>query len=93
MKAQQLNKDATQSNLEAALEALRLGHSLFPLYYPVNDGCSCGNPKCENVGKHPIPKHGQDEATTDERVVRAYERSVQAGLHALVHVRLVQLRV
>jgi hypothetical protein len=72
MKAQQLNKDATQSNLEAALEALRLGHSLFPLYYPVNDGCSCGNPKCENVGKHPIPKHGQDEATTDERVVRAW---------------------
>jgi hypothetical protein len=42
---------------------------IFPLHNPTGDakerGCSCGNPKCGRVGKHPRIKNHLNRATTD----------------------------
>jgi hypothetical protein len=47
------------------------------LPYPINDGCSCGKPNCDNIGKHPrfhqgnLP-HGVTNATTDAQQIRLW---------------------
>jgi hypothetical protein len=58
--------------LEAALKYSALGWQVFPVH-STNDGqCSCGNPKCRDVGKHPWTAHGFKDATTDERLIREW---------------------
>ena len=58
--------------LEAALALAARGMAVFPLHYIAeHDGrlrCSCGNPSCENAGKHPYPRlaaRGLHSATSD----------------------------
>lgn len=51
----------------SALALAARGYRVFPLWYPDGKGgCACGN-KCGdgNQGKHPIPRRGLSEATTD----------------------------
>ncbi|QBQ53067.1 bifunctional DNA primase/polymerase [Nitrosococcus wardiae] len=48
------------------------GWRVFPVHTPIKGGgCSCRNPKCENVGKHPRTRNGLKDATTDPRLLRA----------------------
>lgn len=35
-------------------------------------GCSCGEPTCASPGKHPIPRSGLKEATTDPEKIKAW---------------------
>jgi len=58
--------------LEAALAYAREGWAVFPVHEPNKQGCSCGNPECEDVGKHPRTPHGFYDATTDERTIRKW---------------------
>lgn len=53
-----------------ALEYARRGFRVFPLYTPVDGGCSCGNGNCNAPGKHPRVKGWKREATTDESTIR-----------------------
>ncbi len=60
------------SMLAAALTLARKGHPVFPLYEPAGTGCSCDDPRCEHVGKHPRCAHGFKDATTDEEQIREW---------------------
>jgi hypothetical protein len=51
--------------LRAALAYARRGRRVIPLHNPVVDGCSCGDPSCKHVGKHPRTDYGVKDATTD----------------------------
>ncbi len=63
----------------AAIDHAQQGRRVLPLHTPiVNNGtlprCTCGNPECDNIGKHPRTKHGLLEATTDAETIRAWWR-------------------
>jgi putative DNA primase/helicase len=72
--------------LLAALAYARRGWAVFPLHHPVNDRCSCGEPDCGNVAKHPRYhkadlQHGLKDATTDlEQIRRWWTRWPQANI-------------
>jgi Bifunctional DNA primase/polymerase, N-terminal len=59
----------TSSPVDMARAAMWYGSygiPVFPLHTPVGDGkCSCTNPNCHHVGKHPRTKHGLKDATSD----------------------------
>ena len=64
---------ADRSHLDAALAYATRGIPVLPLHYPTarpgRDGaptiaCSCGDPGCGPIGKHPMTLHGLHDATT-----------------------------
>ena len=64
--------------LDAALYLVSRGAKVFPLHGMRQDSagrliCTCGNPACEDAGKHPLSKlapSGVNNATTHEHIVR-----------------------
>lgn len=56
--------------LDAALWYARKGWHVFPVHTPINGGCSCGDPECDDIGKHPRTPHGCSEATINEAQIR-----------------------
>ncbi len=65
--------------LDAALKYAGRGWPVFPLSTPINGHCSCKDPKCGNIGKHPRTKHGLKDATTDEGLIRTWWRDWPAA--------------
>jgi putative DNA primase/helicase len=63
-------------NLQYALAYVRRGLRVFPTHWPIFDSggvkCSCFNPKCESIGKHPLTKHGVHDASDSEDRVREW---------------------
>jgi len=64
---------ADRFHLDAALGYAARGIPVLPLHYPTvrpgrdgtpTIGCSCGDPGCGPVGKHPMTVHGLHDATT-----------------------------
>jgi hypothetical protein len=50
-------------------------HSIpvFPLHTPIESAkCSCNNPACDDVGKHPHTPHGFKDATSDLRIITSW---------------------
>jgi hypothetical protein len=64
---------------EAALAYAAAGRAVFPAHHVRADfTCSCGDPACEHVGKHPdgrLVPNGYLEASTDLDVVAAWWRT------------------
>ena len=58
--------------IDHALWYASLGHPVFPCHAPTPDGCSCRDPTCTNVGKHPRTLHGHNDATTDPEQIRRW---------------------
>lgn len=58
--------------LEAALDYAARGIPVIPLHNPQDRKCSCGNPACDRIGKHPRTKRGILDATTDPGVIRSW---------------------
>jgi hypothetical protein len=54
----------------SALTAAERGWPAFPLYSAKNGACSCGDPLCEDIGKHPITRHGFYDATTNIKQIK-----------------------
>lgn len=50
------------------------GAARFPLHYPLTGGgCSCRDPGCNSVGKHPLTPRGFKDATTDPATLARWE--------------------
>jgi DNA-binding transcriptional ArsR family regulator len=68
------NNENQYTKLDYALDAAAKGYPVFPMRHPIftEDGanCSCRDPKCEDIGKHPIFSGWRDVATTDEGKIR-----------------------
>ncbi len=59
--------------LDWALALSRLGWLIFPLHEPIGiERCSCLNPECRNVGKHPRVSSGFYGATKDPVAITAW---------------------
>lgn len=59
--------------LIAALTYARRGWPVAPAHSTRSDlTCSCGDAKCDRIGKHPRTRHGLTDATTDEKAIRAW---------------------
>lgn len=66
------SRDALDSLLGAALAYAGRGWYVFPLHTAIGGRCSCGDPTCGSVGKHPRTKNGLRDATTDEPTIRRW---------------------
>jgi hypothetical protein len=61
------------SMLAVALAYAKLGWRVIPINWVRNDGtCSCTNPLCDNIGKHPLTAHGVKDATVAESTIRTW---------------------
>ncbi len=58
-----------------ALAYARRGFAVLPVYPPFGSVCTCGNPDCDSIGKHPIESlvpHGSTDASMDAARVRRW---------------------
>jgi putative DNA primase/helicase len=59
--------------IDAALEYIQQGFSVFPCCWPSTGQCACGrNHQGRNIGKVPLTEHGLKDATCLEITVREY---------------------
>ena len=61
--------------LTGALGLIRQSVAVFPLWWPEEGRCGCGNPACKNVGKHPIGKlvpEGFKNASKDDATIKRW---------------------
>lgn len=69
----QLPANEDCSLLAAALTYASFGWLVFPLQSSGPEGgCSCGNPDCKKLGKHPRTRHGFKDASTDAARIREW---------------------
>jgi hypothetical protein len=81
---------ADQRLRDAALAYATRGFRVLPLHHPIqvrsrkqpgSVDCSCGDPGCGSVGKHPRTPHGLHDATADpDRLARWWQRWPQANI-------------
>lgn len=67
-----INPLATPDMLAHALMYARRGWAVIPLHASLPRGCSCGDPECNSVGKHPMTKNGAKDATTGPEKIRQW---------------------
>jgi len=60
--------------LTAAQDYAARGWPVIPLHWPDGGRCSCGEDCGNNAAKHPLVKHGKDDATTDADTIRQWWR-------------------
>jgi hypothetical protein len=67
-----------------ALVYAKRGWKVFPLWNRKGDKCGCGDPDCDNQGKHPIPAaapHGFKDATSEQKTIKKWwKRYPDAGI-------------
>jgi hypothetical protein len=79
-----------------AAEFCRQGLSVFPVHYPVfKDStavCSCSQPSCKDIAKHPASPNGLKDATFDPRLIKSwfadhnYNIGVRTGIESRIFV-------
>jgi Bifunctional DNA primase/polymerase, N-terminal/Primase C terminal 1 (PriCT-1) len=63
------------SMLDAAKEYARSGIPILPLNHVIDGKCSCGSPRCDKPGKHPLAAavpHGLKQASSDLELVTTW---------------------
>jgi P4 family phage/plasmid primase-like protien len=61
------------SNMAAwAMDYARGGWRIFPLHNPTTDGCSCGDPECSKIAKHPRIGDWQHAASSNPETVAGW---------------------
>lgn len=82
-------------NLElSALSYAKRGWPVLPVHNPGSAGCSCGNPACKKVAKHPRTQNGLKNAATDPITIHDWWRrwpSANVGIRTGAPSRLVVL--
>lgn len=58
--------------LECALEYIKFGWKVLPLYTVINGRCTCGKSDCSSPGKHPTTANGVKDASGDEADIRRW---------------------
>lgn len=58
--------------LEYALDYAERGWRVFPVHTPMGNGCSCGNQDCSSIGKHPMTRHGVNDAVIDKEQIHIW---------------------
>ncbi len=69
---------------QRALYYAEHGWYVVPMHIPIGNQCSCGNPQCDSVGKHPRTNHGFNDATTDAETIDrwwATWKDANIGIH------------
>jgi hypothetical protein len=66
------DEQAADERAAAALALATEGHPVLPLTTPEASGCSCRNPDCGSIGKHPRGGLGLAHASSDPRTVAAW---------------------
>lgn len=67
--------------LSAALTYVEMELSVFPIFAPFGDGCSCFKKDCSHIGKHPAVKGGWKAATTDpDQLHRWFDNGMMRNL-------------
>jgi hypothetical protein len=72
----------------AAVTYACLGYRVLPLHHPIPYSaaqgstmcCSCGDPACGAVGKHPLTQHGLKDASSDPAQLTGWRRWPQANI-------------
>jgi hypothetical protein len=64
--------DDETSLIDNALEWARRGALVIPLHHPTGDSCSCNDPTCPSVGKHPRTARGLTDASSDPNTITAW---------------------
>jgi hypothetical protein len=65
----------------AALLYASIGWPVLALHYPTVTGCSCADPDCASVGKHPRTRAGVYDATTNlDQIDRTWSRPPPANI-------------
>ena len=57
------------ATIEAAFKYTARGWHVLPTHSAQNGKCTCGNPECKRIGKHPLTTHGVNDATRDKRII------------------------
>lgn len=73
--AAHLAAERMSTRLDTALGYAQRGWSVFPVAWPTEAGCSCGDAACSSPAKHPHGKlapHGLKDATTDAATIRQW---------------------
>ena len=66
-----IDGESRNVKLEAALDYASRGYYLIALHNPQrNRSCSCGDPNCNHIGKHPRIVDGEDGCTIDKDIIR-----------------------
>ncbi|MEO7862717.1 MAG: bifunctional DNA primase/polymerase, partial [Nitrospirales bacterium] len=58
--------------LEWALRYAEMGFDVFPCHAPLGDGCTCEDPACTDIGKHPRTPNGFKNASKDKAQVEKW---------------------
>lgn len=66
------NNVLSQKGKSALIYAIKLNWPVFPLHTPLSPGCSCNNPNCNSVGKHPRISKGLHGATTNTDIIKKW---------------------
>jgi hypothetical protein len=72
--------DESNKTLAKAIEYINHGFPVFPIWQPTENGCSCGNPNCHSIGKHPMTKNGHKAASTDINQITKWFENYDANI-------------
>ena len=80
---------------ESALKLVKEGYRVFPAHGLTESGhCTCGDPNCQNPGKHPAINSWQRVATNDtSRIIRWWEANPEYNPALLTGIDFVALDV
>jgi hypothetical protein len=79
------NSSSHKSLRDAALDYIERGWPVLPLHNPTTTGCSCGDSRCQRVGKHPRIANGYRAATTDRaQIIRWWTKWPDANIGIVV---------
>jgi hypothetical protein len=56
--------DSNRGRMEVALQYAAQDLAVVPLHGTRDGKCTCGDPDCRQLGRHPRTKHGAEDATT-----------------------------